>query len=199
MTAYESERNRQFPFFAMHLSSVVGLSTESGPPGLHSFAQTNFNPKLAHMSCCTALFKGLYLRLGNIGHGGTLETNFIPLLTAHCNVLGSALGGGNSIPFFTAHCDVLGTAVGGGALPFGLIAPFLWHLPYLVIPLLTANCDVLGSALGGGNCILRDCVLRQIGAVCLSQTVDFLQAFGTHLDCLFVKCNQMQVLQLFHR
>ena len=105
------------------------------------------------MSRCTASFKGLYLRLGNIGHGGTLETNFITLLTAHCGELGSALGGGNSIPFFTAHFDVGGTAVGGGALPFGPIAPFLWHLPYLVIPLFTAHCNVLGSTLGGGNSI----------------------------------------------
>ena len=105
------------------------------------------------MPHCTASFKGLYLRLGNIGHGGTLETNFITLLTAHCDVLGSTLGGGNSIPFFTAHFDVRGTAVGEGALPFGPIAPFLWHLPYLVIPLLTAHCNELGSALGGGNSI----------------------------------------------
>ena len=68
-------------------------------------------------------------------------------------VLGSALGGGNSIPFFTAHFDVLGTALGGGALPFGPTAPFLLHLPYLVIPLLNAHCDILGTAFGGGNSI----------------------------------------------
>ena len=61
---------------------------------------------LIPLSCCTTSFKGLYLQLGNIGYGGTLETNFIPLLTAHCDVLGSALG--------------------GGALPLGPPAPFLY-------------------------------------------------------------------------
>ena len=109
MTAYKSEQNGQFPSFRIHLSNVGGLSITSEPPGSHSFAQTNFNPKRAHMSCCTASFKELYLQLGNIGHGGTIKTNFIPL--------------------FTAHCDVLGSALGGGALPLGPPTPFLLHLP----------------------------------------------------------------------
>ena len=44
------------------------------------------------MSHCITSFKGLYLQLGLIGHGGTLKTNFIPLFTAHCDALGSAIG-----------------------------------------------------------------------------------------------------------
>ena len=75
--AYESKRNRQFQSFPIDFFDffdffVGSFNTTSGPPASHSFARTNFNPKHAHMSCCTASFKGLYLRMGNIGHGGTI-------------------------------------------------------------------------------------------------------------------------------
>ena len=40
------------------------------------------------------------MRLGNIGHGGTLETNFIPLFTAHLMYWGQPL---EEVPYLWDH------------------------------------------------------------------------------------------------